>query len=197
MLKVIKNLAIIIALVIALVLLTFYFIGIYTGDNESNLEVPKVVNMRIDKAKKALEEEGLRYEIIDSVYSNAYKRMAVTEQDPAAGSEVKPNRKIYLIINSMSKPQVKMPRLVNKSFNLAKVLIKNSGLKLGEVTETYSELGNGFVIEQSYKGKPVEMNDMIEKGSTIDLLVSKNTEDEEISEDEEGEIDDNNIGAEF
>ena len=185
MVKVIKNLAIIIALVVALVLLTFYLIGVYTGDNETNIEVPTVVEMRIDKAKKALEEKGLRYEIIDSVYSNAYKRMAVTEQDPAAGSQVKTDRKIYLIINSMSKPQVKMPKLVNKSFNLAKVLIKNSGLKLGEITETYSELGDGFVIEQTHKGKPIEMNAMIEKGSTIDLLVSKNSKDEEVLEDGE------------
>ncbi len=185
MVKVIKNLVIIIALVVALVLLTFYLIGVYTGDNETNIEVPTVVEMRIDKAKKALEEKGLRYEIIDSVYSSAYKRMAVTEQDPAAGSQVKTDRKIYLIINSMSKPQVKMPKLVNKSFNLAKVLIKNSGLKLGEITETYSELGDGFVIEQTHKGKPIEMNAMIEKGSTIDLLVSKNSKDEEVLEDGE------------
>jgi len=185
MVKVIKNLVIIIALVVALVLLTFYLIGVYTGDNETNIEVPTVVEMRIDKAKKALEEKGLRYEIIDSVYSSAYKRMAVTEQDPVAGSQVKTDRKIYLIINSMSKPQVKMPKLLNKSFNLAKVLIKNSNLKLGEITETYSELGDGFVIEQTHKGKPIEMNAMIEKGSTIDLLVSKNSKDEEVLEDGE------------
>ena len=191
----IKNLVIIIALVIALVFLTFYFLGMYTGDNKSNLEVPAVVDMRIDKAKNVLEEKGLRYEIIDSVYSKACKRMAVTEQDPAAGSEVKPNRKIYLIINSMSKPRVKMPKLVNQSFNLAKVLIKNSGLKLGKVTETYSELGDGFVIEQTHKGESVEMNTLIEKGSTIDLLVSKNSKDEELMEEgEEAEI---KMGDEF
>ena len=175
--KGIKHLLIIIVTLIALILLTFYFLGIYTGDNDTNIKVPSVVNIRIDKAKKLLGKEGLRYEIIDSVYSKSHKRMAVTEQDPTAGSMVKPNRRIYVIINSMSKPQVKMPKLVNKSFNLAKVLIKNSGLKLGEVTETYSELGDGFVLKQMHKDEIIDVNQMIEKGSTIDIWVSRNNSD--------------------
>ena len=197
--KVIKHLLIIIVTLVALILLTFYFLGIYTGDNDTNIEVPSVVNIRIDKAKKILDKEGLRYEIIDSVYSMSHKRMAVTEQDPTAGSMVKPDRRIYVIINSMSKPQVKMPKLVNKSFNLAKVLIKNSGLKLGEVTETYSELGDGFVLKQMHKGEIIEMNQMIEKGSTIDIWVSRNNSDLENQDEDatdEDAITDLPMGAE-
>ena len=182
-----KNLLIIIGLLVALVLLTFFILGLYTGDNDSNVLVPKVENVRIDKAKEMLKEQGLRYEIVDSVYSTFHKRMAVTEQDPAGGSEVKPNRRIYLIINSLSKPMVKMPKLVNKSFNLAKVLIKNSGLKMGKVTEVYSDLGNGFVIKQLCKNDSIGANDMIVKGSTIDLWVSRKEQDEELLDDESGE----------
>lgn len=188
MLKIGKNLLIIISISIALVLLTFYMIGLYTGDNEGNVKVPNVIDVRIDKAKKSLEENGLRYEIVDSVYSDEHKRMAVTEQDPSAGSEVKPDRKIYLIINSMSKPMVKMPKLVNTSFNLAKVLLKNSGLKLGTITEIHSELGNGFVIQQFHKNDSIGSNQMIEKGSTIDLWVSKKASELEEEIGEEGEI---------
>lgn len=193
MLKIGKNLLIIFGITVAIVLLTFYLLGLYTGDNDENVNVPNVVDVRIDIAKTTLDEAGLRYEIVDSVYSENHRRMGVTEQDPAAGSEVKPNRKIYLIINSMSKPMVKMPKLVNTSFNLAKVLLKNSGLKLGKVTEIHSELGNGFVIQQFHKNDSISSSRLIEKGSTIDLWVSKKAQ--EVEGDGDGETSEDGLEA--
>jgi beta-lactam-binding protein with PASTA domain len=177
MLKLIKHVVIIGVSFVAIVLITFYALDAYTGDESDNVLVPDIVGVRIDKAKDSLQLADLEYLIIDSVYSERFRKMTVTEQDPAAGSSVKKGRKIYLIINSLSKPMVKMPKLVNSSFNLAKVLLKNNGLKLGEVTEKTSDLGEGFVLKQFYKSDTIAPNTMIEKGARIDLWVSKKTSD--------------------
>jgi beta-lactam-binding protein with PASTA domain len=86
---------------------------------------------------------------------------------------VKSGRKIYVTVNTGIKPKVKMPKLVNGSSNLASVLLRNAGLKLGRVDSVKSIFGTGLVIKQKYKNKEVLPNTLLDKGSVIDIVVSK------------------------
>ncbi|MBU6325375.1 MAG: PASTA domain-containing protein [Bacteroidetes bacterium] len=156
-----------------LVLLLFLWLSFYTRHGVQ-VEVPNIKGMTLEKAVAALEERDLRFEVSDTIYEERLKPDAVAEQNPAAGSGVKPGRIIYLKVNASGKPMVNMPNLVDKSFTLSKALLKNYGLELGEVTYKYNEYSHNLVIQQFYQGDSIQANRRIERGSVIDLWVTTN-----------------------
>ncbi|MCO6496009.1 MAG: PASTA domain-containing protein [Bacteroidetes bacterium] len=136
------------------------------------VEVPNLVGVRMDKAIAMLEEGKFRYEIIDSVYRDSMKKMDIVEQDPSGGSFVKKGRKVYLIVNSLDKPKVQVPKLINKSLNLATALLRNSGLRVGNIETKKTLLGDNLVLAQLYHGDTIKPYTMVYKGTAIDLIVS-------------------------
>lgn len=170
--KIVKTLGLVALAVIAYLIIAMLFTGWYTRHGQS-VQVPKVEGMPVENAFAALDEKGLEMVVIDSVYKEDQKPMTIVEQDPQANMNVKPGRTIYVVLNSGIKPKVKMPLLTNGSANLAKVLLQNAGLRLGRVDSVRSSFGSGLVIRQKYKGRDVEANTMLEKGSIIDIVVSK------------------------
>jgi eukaryotic-like serine/threonine-protein kinase len=169
--KIILHFALVLVSTIIAIWLLNKWMHSYTKHGEEVM-VPKIREMRLDKAVAILEEQGFRYLVIDSVYKDNLKKMDIAEQDPAPGSLVKKGRTIYLIINSLGKPKVPMPKLVNVSISLAKVLIKNSGLKLGQIETKKTLMGDGLVLQQFIRGDTIPVGKMVEKGSTVNLLVS-------------------------
>lgn len=170
-----KNLILNIALALlaAIVAIGLIFLGLnlYTRHN-TTVEVPNIKGLDIEKAAQMLEDAGLRYEIYDSVYNEDFKKNAITEQDPEGLSLVKPNRIIYISINSLAKPKVKMPKLTDQSLALSKAMLKSAGLELGEISFVFDEIGNNLVIDQKYNGSTIPSGKMLEKGSVIDLVVA-------------------------
>jgi len=158
------------------ILLIFLWMNWFTNHNVA-VKVPDLSGLPFQDAVEKLDDAGLRYEIADSVYLENFKRDAVTEQDPAANSDVKPNRIVYLVVNALDKPKVKMPMLVDQSLTLAKVLIKNIGLELGDIEYVYDEIGNNLVTKQRIQGIDVPAGKLITKGTRIDLVVVKNHTD--------------------
>jgi beta-lactam-binding protein with PASTA domain len=152
--------------------LSIVFTGWYTRHGQS-IKVPKVSGMPIENATELLDDNDLELVIIDSVFNEDMKPNTIVEQDPQPDLSVKPGRKIYVTVNTGIVPKVKMPKLINGSSNLAKVLLQNSGLKLGRVDSVKSTFGPGLVIRQKFKGRDIAPNTQLEKGSIIDIIVSK------------------------
>ena len=152
--------------------LSIVFTGWYTRHGQS-IKVPKVSGMPIENATELLDDNDLELVIIDSVFNEDMKPNTIVEQDPQPDLSVKPGRKIYVTVNTGIIPKVKMPKLINGSSNLAKVLLQNSGLKLGRVDSVKSTFGPGLVIRQKFKGRDIAPNTQLEKGSIIDIIVSK------------------------
>ncbi|MBS3914545.1 MAG: PASTA domain-containing protein [Bacteroidetes bacterium] len=167
------NIGIAVVAALAFIWLIMLFLGWYTRHNVA-VEVPNIKGQLLENAASKLEEADLRYEVYDSVYNEDFKKNAVTEQDPPAGSKVKPNRIIYLSINSLGKPKVKAPKLTDQSFTLAKALLKSQGLVLGHVEYRPDEIGDNLVIGQMYNGSPLPPGKLLEKGSKVDLVVAVN-----------------------
>jgi len=165
------NVGIILAIAIVLMLTAFGLLGWYTKHNVT-IAVPNVVGMAFDEAKIKLESAGLSSKIIDSVYNEKAAPFSIVEQLPAANENVKPERIVFLVINTGNKPKVKMPKLVDMSLTLAKAVLKNRGLTLGNISFTYDEIGNNLVVNQNYRGESIEAGKMIPTGSSIDLVVA-------------------------
>jgi beta-lactam-binding protein with PASTA domain len=134
--------------------------------------VAHIYGLEIETAIEKIENAGLRYEIFDSVYSDDFKKNTITEQDPDPGSKVKPGRIIYLTLNSLDVPMVKVPKLTDQSLALTKAMIKSAGFKLGEITYKHDAIGNNLVIEQLHNGDHIPPGKMLQKGSVIDLVVA-------------------------
>lgn len=135
------------------------------------IDVPDVVDMDGDAAKEKLEGKGFfvnkEYEYSDSVDTGK-----VISQSPSSGS-LKKGETVTIVISQGSE-KVKVPGVEGKSESDAKAALKDAGFVVGKVTQEYSSsVAAGKVISQS-----VAKDKYLEKGSSVDLVVSKGKEAE-------------------
>lgn len=168
-------------LVATVILVVLYFVlilslKIYTHHGKA-IHVPDVRGLSEMQAGRMLQQAELRFVVIDSVYSDSIPKGMVADQIPRAGSKVKKNRKLFLIMNSTTSRIVAMPDLNDLSVRYAKSILESAGLKLGSTLKVFSEFNN-LVIGQHHEGVEIEPGKAIEVGSTIDILVASGLSDE-------------------
>ena len=77
--------------VVVLVILTMQWLKGTTNHGEF-VEVPDFSKMSVSEMRKAVEEAGLRYQVLDSSnYNPDYPRFSILDQNPPAGNKVKAN----------------------------------------------------------------------------------------------------------
>jgi len=153
-----------------IITIAYFSLDFYTR-HDSKIQVPDLVKLNPIEAEEKLSSLGLRMVINDTVYLETFKPGVVTEQLPEANEFVKDNRTIYITVNATTRPKVSMPKLVDCSLNLAKALIKNAGLTLGEISYSYGEMGHNLVVSQKIGGISIEPGQKILKGTKVDLDV--------------------------
>ncbi|MEX0772173.1 MAG: PASTA domain-containing protein [Balneolales bacterium] len=140
------------------------FMPNYTMHGES-LTVPDVTRVSIEEAEEILQSHGLRYELYDKRSNDAYPPDFVIDQSPSASFQVKPNRKVYLTINTTENPTVTVPDVVNLSLRNAEIQLQNHGLTVGNVDHESSRYKNS-VLKQS-----VTPNRDVDHGTVVDLVI--------------------------
>ncbi|WP_184891044.1 PASTA domain-containing protein [Candidatus Cardinium hertigii] len=149
----------------------FYIALPYITNQGKVVQVPDLTGVHRDNLDAYLSKHHLRYFITDnSGYSDQLPPFTVLQQFPAAGNYVKKNRKIYLTLNAERPPLVDMPNLIDGSIRQAHLLLKNKGLKLGNI-KYVPDITASVVLEQWYNGNPITAGKLINKGSSIDLVV--------------------------
>lgn len=168
---ILKNVIIIGLIVILLVLFVFYFyLPVITHHGES-ITVPNIVGLVYDDLDEFLTERDFRFEVTeDSGYNSSFPPLAVLKQYPEPGQKVKKNRKIFLTLNALNPPNVRMPRLVDGSLSNAERVLESYGLLRGELIYEADPARNA-VLDQLFNGESIEEGAMIPKGSSIDLVV--------------------------
>ncbi|MEQ9289066.1 MAG: PASTA domain-containing protein [Cyclobacteriaceae bacterium] len=171
-LKILKHLAIIIAIILAIVLGFFYmYLPVITNHGDS-ITVPDLEGQDVRELDEMLSSKKLRYEVEpDSGYSATYPALAVLKQFPLPNSKVKENRKIYITLNAKKPPVIRVPDLYGLSLKDAMLQLNSLGLAVGN-TEYVPELHINTVLEWSYKGKKMEVNEEVPKGSKIDFVLA-------------------------
>ncbi|MCO5247836.1 MAG: PASTA domain-containing protein [Chitinophagales bacterium] len=160
--------AMVIATILLLVVLNLSFR--FLTNHHQEYEVPDVVGLNLKEAANLLQNNKMRYYIVDSVYETQYKPYEVVSQSPKSGSFVKANRKIYVTINSAKPPMVKLPKLIDLSKRQAQLIIENSGFIYGK--ETFEpDLAKNAILAVSVNGKNVREGDEIPKGTVIDVVL--------------------------
>jgi beta-lactam-binding protein with PASTA domain len=135
-----------------------------------NIIVPNLHGLKMSQAEKYLNEKSLLYKIVDSLYDMSQPAGTIMDQDPAENSRVKKGRTIYLTINSVKPPKVKMPNLVDVSYRQAEAILQTFGLKVGRLIYK-PDLAENAVLDQYYRNAPIKAGTEIYKGSEIDLVL--------------------------
>ncbi|WP_017732550.1 PASTA domain-containing protein [Nafulsella turpanensis] len=151
----------------------YVFFDVYlpkTTNHGETITVPNLQGIAFNQLDEYLSERNLRYEVNDSTFSTEYPPLTVMKQHPKPGAQVKENRKIFLALNAKNPPKVKMPKLIDSSVKNAQLVLQSYGLELGEIRYKPDPFANA-VLEQHYKGKPIEEGTQVPKGAQIDLVV--------------------------
>jgi len=158
-----------------LVLAVFFFVVSFglrfiTHHNQYQ-KVPDLQGVLLSALPEILEEESLRFEIIDSAqFVPSLPPLSVISHLPKAGSEVKENRKIYLTVNPSDYRKVTVPNLIQITKRNAESLLKSTGFQLGEITYK-DNIGKDMVLGIQHRGNTIEPGILLPKTSKIDLVL--------------------------
>lgn len=137
------------------------------NDSKEELKVPKIMGFTEDKAKAAVEELGLVYVVLGEEASDK-PAGTIIAVFPAEGTAVKKESEVRVRV-STGPAEVEVPSVVNLGKSIAQDYIVNQGLKVGNITEEYSDdIEDGAVISTN----PVA-NTKVKKGTSVDIVISK------------------------
>ncbi|MFS4469466.1 PASTA domain-containing protein [Maribacter sp. 2210JD10-5] len=159
------------ALVVTVVLVFAVLQWLKNSTNHGEfVEVPDFSKLSVMDMRKSVEKAGLRYEVLDSAnYDPDYPRFSIIEQDPAAGTKVKTNRKIYFTVNPSGYKKVTVPKIIQVTKRNASSMLRAVGLDVQRVTYI-DQLGKDMVYYVKYKGKDIKPGDKLPKTSKIELI---------------------------
>ena len=167
--KFFSHLGIAITLGIILILAVLLWLRIYTHHGQT-ITVPNLTALTTDEVGDVTTSRQLRYEVVDSVFSNELPRGTVLKQNPKANSRVKKDRKIFLTMNAVNPEMISMPALVGLSNRQARLALQNAGLILGDISYQPDYARNN-VLQQMHNGSVINEGTEITKGTVIDLVL--------------------------
>ena len=162
-------------LLLLVIVVTLLFTGLifwldnYTRHGEQKL-VPSVIDLTEENAATLILSRELNYEIVDSVYKTGALPGAVVDQDPKAGTFVKKERKVYLIVNAKAAQKTPLPEVVDLSLRQAQALLVGADFKVKEVVYKPSDYRD-LVLEVIYNDKTVNAGEEIPTHSELILHV--------------------------
>jgi hypothetical protein len=167
--KFFRQLGLAAAIAVILILSTLIWLKIYTHHGQA-IRVPDLSGLTVEEVGDVIASRSLRYEIVDSVYSQEMPRGTVIKQNPTASSIVKKNRRIFLTLNAVNPEMISMPRLVGLSIRQARLALQNAGLVLGDI-QYRPDYAINNVLQQMHADSVISEGTSIRKGDVIDLVL--------------------------
>ena len=158
-------------------ILIFLLIGVSAGSfiafgdsaDENLIEVPNVKGKQLTLARQILEDDKLRVNIAETYDANV-PAGEVVSQDPDPGRNVKSERLVTIYV-SKGGETIDMPDLVGLTRKAATERLQKIGLKIGTIYEKDSPSHEPDMILSHDPATGTKIN----RGQTIDLVVSKGT----------------------
>jgi serine/threonine-protein kinase len=143
------------------------------------IEVPSVVDLSPDQARRALAKRGLRMRLQKSRWDTRVIEGNIVVQNPVAGAKVKSGRTVY-VVPSKGARSFAVPNVVGKRLRQAHLFIQQAGLTVAEVIEEPSaEVEEGVVSRQypvagSEVGARADITLYVSDGPPGELLIMAN-----------------------
>lgn len=146
----------------------------YTNHDEF-VEVPDFSKLSTLEMKKLAREYKLDFEVLDSSnYNPEYPRFSILDQNPAPGTKVKENRKIYFTVNPSGYKVVTVPNIIQITRRNAESRLRAVGLEVERVTYI-DQLGKDMVYYVKYKGKDIGEGAKLPRTSKVELVCGNGT----------------------
>lgn len=129
------------------VLITITGLGLaFITEHSTEVRVPDLTGRSVLEASDVLSELGLRVEIYDTIaYSDTFAPFAVREQNPIAGKAVKPNRKVYIVLNRGEYDKIALPEVIQFTERNARIKLTSAGLKVKDSATYIDAIGKNMV----------------------------------------------------
>lgn len=164
------NIVLMVSLVVAVPVVTFYMLDHFTHHGEK-IEVPNVVGKSVADAEEMLGGRDLVALVVDSVYDKYAPKGAVMDQSPKAGYEVKGGRVVYLTVNLMGEPMAELPDVAALgSLREAVSLLQSLGFKL-TAHEQVAGRPRDLVIGVKQGGRSVAAGQSVPRTRPLTLVV--------------------------
>ena len=132
--------------------------------------VPNLIGSDADSAQKELEDLGFKV-TLKKEYSDTVEEGYVIKTDPVANSSKEKGSTITVVVSKGVQPKT-VPDVTGKSQDTAKQLLEAAGFIIGTISEEYSD----SVAEGNVISTDPQANVELEKGSIVNIVVSKGKE---------------------
>lgn len=166
----IKQIFLAVVIFSVIILLSILFLFFYTNQT-SKILVPNLIGYEVSEIQEIMDDNKLRYEIIDSSFYNPdFEKNTILEQIPEPSKTVKKNRKIYLTVNPSSYGNVIFPDLIQLTLRNAQSTLSALDLELGEI-DYEDNIGKDMVLKVFIDSKQILPGEIVPKKSKIDFIV--------------------------
>ena len=152
------------------------------GASGGNIEMPNVVQMKVEEAVSAVEAVSLTYQVV-GVYADEAEG-TVVRQTPEAGTKLNAGDYVTLYYSlgedggySMES-KVKVPSVIGMTLDGAKRVITTAGLHVGQISNIASASPAGTVVSQ---GRPA--GEEAKSGDLVSLVISSGPAEVHVSND--------------
>ncbi|MEG1762355.1 MAG: PASTA domain-containing protein [Bacteroidales bacterium] len=146
------------------------------------IKVPDFSGRTLEDIAFLEDQFDFTFEIRDSIFDPHKKPGTIIGQSPLPNSTVKKGRNFYLVVAASIPSSINMPNLIDLSFRQASALLETYGLELGNVSYEASSAKNA-VLSQTYQGHTIEPGEVIQRGSSIGLVLGSGEGEPEIVSD--------------
>lgn len=174
-----KHLGFVVIAGIIVIFGTIKALDLYTLHNEE-YTLPNYKDLTIDELEEYSLGSELEFIISDSLFDDKKEPGTILAQNPPAGSKVKRGRNIYLTIVTETPEKIKMPNLLDLTLRQSISLLETYGLKVDKLVYE-KNLAQNAVLQQIYRGKPIEPGEEIYKGSEIELVLGTGRDKAEVT----------------
>ena len=135
--------------------------------SEDTVIVPDLVGKDVVSALELLTDLQLNTKVSGSEYSHQIPKNHVTFQEPEAGSAIKKDRDVRIMI-SKGTHNISMPNLLSLTEQQARIIMEENGILRGHLSRVFHK---NFDKDHILAQVPAP-GDAISRGATVDLLVS-------------------------
>ena len=165
-----KQIFLMLVIIFIVFFLVYNSLKIYTKHN-TYIEVPDLAGKNLDEAISVLDDNKLRYEVLDSSkFFVNIPNYSVISQLPKELELVKKNRKIYLNVNPKNFQKVSLPNVIQITKRNAESILTALGFKVRDYSYI-DNIGKDMVLDVLYLGEKILPGQKIPMNSEIDLIL--------------------------